>query len=323
MNTSRIVSYAHYSTEDVPFTDQFEYWNASNTNSLIGLKTSSLHLEGIQCEMTCVKLPELGIANIIGNDHMIERDEKNIRNSISESIFACLIISGKAYFVQKGKCLLLEPGEIIIYDTRIPYQFGFLTEMQQYLIDIPTNIFSELCKLRIDQLPLQLSNQSKSDKLFATNLSSTIRNYFINPWEQDGACFFDDIRALISTTVINHIKGTQLSWAHHAYLKTAKHYIANNLADPDLSTQHVATAVGISLRHLNRLFHLQDQSSVTDYIWTLRLERSYTLLHDLNQQKVTIGEIAYRLGFSSQSHFNRAIKKRYGMTPGKIRESGL
>jgi AraC-like DNA-binding protein len=32
-------------------------------------------------------------------------------------------------------------------------------------------------------------------------------------------------------------------------------------------------------------------------------------------QRINIGEIAYRCGFASQSHFSASYKMRYGVTP--------
>jgi AraC-like DNA-binding protein len=35
-----------------------------------------------------------------------------------------------------------------------------------------------------------------------------------------------------------------------------------------------------------------------------------------------IGEIAYDVGFGDLSYFNRAFRRRYGVTPSEVRDTG-
>lgn len=74
------------------------------------------------------------------------------------------------------------------------------------------------------------------------------------------------------------------------------------------------------MRHLSRLF-AADGESITQTIWTERLSRAHRELVDPRLRKTSVGEIAFRWGFSSHAHFSRAIRERYGASPMALREA--
>jgi AraC-like DNA-binding protein len=52
--------------------------------------------------------------------------------------------------------------------------------------------------------------------------------------------------------------------------------------------------------------------TVNEFIRNIRLKKSLQLLE---QKNLTITEIAYAVGFSSQSYYTRSFKKQYGVSP--------
>lgn len=92
----------------------------------------------------------------------------------------------------------------------------------------------------------------------------------------------------------------------------------DRLDAPLLSCDRVAAATGISSRHLTRLFTLEG-STPSRYLQDKRLERARLLLTSPQGRRLDIAEVAYRHGFSSQAHFPRAFKARYGMTASEAR----
>ena len=78
-----------------------------------------------------------------------------------------------------------------------------------------------------------------------------------------------------------------------------------------------AEFLGISPRHLNRVFKEESGVSPKEYIMTKRLLRAKGLLADTNLSVTEIGSMA---GFGSSSRFNAALKKHYKLTPSDIRK---
>ena len=91
------------------------------------------------------------------------------------------------------------------------------------------------------------------------------------------------------------------------------------LNDERLSPADAAAAAGISVRYANTLLAQQD-TSLGRYIQDLRLDRCRKILEDPTQAHRTLTEIAFAWGFSDQSHFSRAFRTEFGVTPRKYRK---
>ena len=94
----------------------------------------------------------------------------------------------------------------------------------------------------------------------------------------------------------------------------------DHLHDTDLSPQHAADHVGISLRTLHSRF-AQIGQTFGHLVLQSRLEACARALRDPNQRLLNISEIAYRWGFNDLSHFNRAFRAHFDMSPGEWRNA--
>jgi AraC family transcriptional regulator len=101
-------------------------------------------------------------------------------------------------------------------------------------------------------------------------------------------------------------------------LSQAIEYIQDYLAE-DLSVDAIAALVHMSPYHFSRLFKQSSGVSPYQYIIQCRIERAQQLLREnrvnLRNKNLTIADIAYRVGFSNQSHLNRHFKRLLGVTP--------
>lgn len=86
------------------------------------------------------------------------------------------------------------------------------------------------------------------------------------------------------------------------------------------SVQTAAEQLGISTRHLSRVFQQTLGVSPQSYLMTKRLLAAKQLLTDT---QLPITEIALLVGFGSVSRFNAAFKKHYRLTPSSFRTGDL
>lgn len=92
-------------------------------------------------------------------------------------------------------------------------------------------------------------------------------------------------------------------------------FIQAHLARHDLTPEFAASQHRISVRYLHKVFHANGLS-FGQYLLDARLQRAHQMiLSGSGHERVNIGEIAYRCGFASQSHFSASYKMRYGLTP--------
>lgn len=100
-------------------------------------------------------------------------------------------------------------------------------------------------------------------------------------------------------------------------LLTALAYMEMHLEEP-VSRDELASAAGVSVRQLERLFADHLGTTIGDHYLRLRLKRAQSLLRETT---LPVIEVAVACGFVSASHFSRAYKSRYGRSPKAERTS--
>jgi AraC-like DNA-binding protein len=103
-----------------------------------------------------------------------------------------------------------------------------------------------------------------------------------------------------------------------ARLRAIKSDIVGNLEDCTLSVAVVAARHRVTPRYVHKLFE-SEGATFTRFLTERRLERAHRLLRDERLLSRTITSIAYDVGFNDLSHFNRAFRRRYHVTPSDIR----
>lgn len=93
-------------------------------------------------------------------------------------------------------------------------------------------------------------------------------------------------------------------------------FIEERLDRPDLNVTLILQNFGVSRASLYRMFEIED--GVRNYISKRRLYRAVTQLADAPHVRGKIHEVAQRWGFSTDSNFNRMVKREFGVTPGGL-----
>jgi AraC family transcriptional regulator len=99
-------------------------------------------------------------------------------------------------------------------------------------------------------------------------------------------------------------------------LKQLKDFIEENLAE-DLTIAKLATVAHVSPFHFAREFKAATGQSPHRYVTQQRIERAKLLL---SVTRLSVSEVAYRVGFSNQSHFTAQFRKATGTTPKGYRD---
>lgn len=90
-----------------------------------------------------------------------------------------------------------------------------------------------------------------------------------------------------------------------------------NLSNEHFSVDDVCKSMGISRVQLYRKVKLLMEINVNDYILQKRLQKAKYLLKN---EVLSIGEVAYKVGFSSPAYFSTVFKSKLGITPKEFKE---
>jgi AraC family carnitine catabolism transcriptional activator len=99
----------------------------------------------------------------------------------------------------------------------------------------------------------------------------------------------------------------------------AQQIMASTISEPK-SCAKIAEMVGVSERHLKRLFQQQLGAGMARIYQTLRMERAHQLVQLTD---LTITEIAVACGFSSLEVFSRTYKKTFNIAPNRDRRQSI
>ena len=96
-------------------------------------------------------------------------------------------------------------------------------------------------------------------------------------------------------------------------------YISEHYQEP-LTLQILAKKFGVSRYRLSRIFSNIVRVQFNQYINTLRIDKAKSLLHNTNQDILSVG---LNCGFENQQTFNRTFKTICGLTPKEYRKMSL
>lgn len=97
-------------------------------------------------------------------------------------------------------------------------------------------------------------------------------------------------------------------------------FMRQNLHKP-ISLTRVADAFKVSPRWLQRRFKEELQSSFSDYLRDLRLQRAYDLLTN-NEQDLSVREVCLEVGYTSSQTFSANFRKRFNASPSQVMSVG-
>jgi AraC-like DNA-binding protein len=94
--------------------------------------------------------------------------------------------------------------------------------------------------------------------------------------------------------------------------------IAQNLTSGDVSPASLALRQGVTPRYIHKLLE-SEGTTLSRYVLGQRLARVRRMLADPRYAHRTIGALAYDVGFSDLSSFNRQFRRHFGATPSDVR----
>ena len=98
-------------------------------------------------------------------------------------------------------------------------------------------------------------------------------------------------------------------------LRSVQDFIESRLGS-DLTLQELAAEIGYSRSHFLRMFRATTGMTPHRYVLRRRVERARQLLE---RAEISIAEVSFGCGFSSQAHLTVAFRKEFGITPAEYR----
>lgn len=127
-----------------------------------------------------------------------------------------------------------------------------------------------------------------------------------------------DEKIRIETIVASESKSIQAESANEKMLAKVTRVIEDNISDPDLNVNMLCEKCGLPNKNLYRLVKKHIGVSPLEYIKRIRLQKAAILI---SQQRFTISEICYMVGFNTPSYFAKCFQQQYGVKPTEYKGS--
>jgi AraC-like DNA-binding protein len=306
----RIPRAHRFATAQIEPDRQVELWERHNAESLIALACRPPVARPFAAVEVNLQLERVHLARVRGTRHVVERSAELVEAMPTEAIAVYMTVTGEAVFEQDGHRRVLRPGQLLVCDADRPFLRGFGRGLEELAVKVPRTEFSALTGLATVSTPVVIDvgpGENPHGRALARLTARAVR--------RDRPVPADEQAVIELVSVLAAFGHVGLPVAHRAAART---FIEEHFTDPTLRAADIASATGISERHLSRLFAAAG-TSVPGHVLSRRLDAAYSMLTSDSTSGLRTSDVAARCGFTSVAYFSRTFRERFGVTAGEVR----
>jgi AraC-like DNA-binding protein len=301
-----------FSTAGLPDARRIELWESHNAAALIGLSCHTKGQPALEATELNLRLGQVQLARVAASPHVVERTPRVVRQAPADAVAIYLTIRGTAWFEQGDGPRSLRPGHILICDADQPFARGFDRGLEELAIKVPRAVFAAYSGRQTLATPV-IADFARGADPYARALVR-LAGQAARPV---GSVAADERAILELVAVLAARNAVRPALAHRV---AARAFIEERLADPGLSAGQVAAAIGVSERHLSRVF-AADGTSIPRHVLGRRLQLAYTMLADPVGAGPAVEDVSRSCGFTSAAYFSHVFRDRFGERAADVRQA--
>jgi AraC-like DNA-binding protein len=301
-----------FSTDLIPVSDRLDAW-LQNARQVCGDCEFQFH-KSVQFHGSIERRKVAGLELTLFSSSALSFNKFPPSNKQPENR-VCIVITqldGVRQYSQAGKVAVLGRGDTTLIDSALPWSSDCAGDCARLYLRVPQLLLeSRMLNIKIPHAA-RISGNGLGSTLF--HLATSLYQQSEALTLEEGAAGIEAYLKILSACLGAPRKALGRHRTGKEPLARILQYINHHLTEATLCPTEIADAVGISVRHLHRLFARRG-SSVTDWIRVQRLQHCWKDLCDPQSREKSITEIAFFWGFSDSAHFSRSFKKHFGVCP--------
>jgi AraC-like DNA-binding protein len=291
-----------------------EQWRDLISNTFVPLEPTLKREAVFSGEISTQLADDIAVMRVESVAQTVSRTAAGCRSTPACMIKVLVQRVGEAGVQQRDRRALLPPGGMTVYDTSEPYA---VVERADFCADV--------LMVPRERLPLTRDTVAALQERpidTARGPGALFLSYLDDFRERLHEC--SPLAAARCTSILLDLLGLALAEAPTVALPSAAlrvsvlDWITRHLADENLGPAVIASANGISVRYLHRLFEASGVS-VSGYIRSQRLRRIRQDLGNPMYQRHTIAAVGARWGIPDQAHLSRLFRAEFALTPSDAR----
>jgi AraC-like DNA-binding protein len=308
-----------FSSDSIPERERRGFWREVVARQYLGMDSNGVPDVPFFVDMNARELPGLTIGGVM----LCGTQEKRTRETLSDgkADFAFnLNLQGEYLMSYRGRELTVRPGEATLQS------FGELGVYSRPVLGggvglrLPRAQLAELVPLLDDLVARPIAADNEALRLLVGYAAA------VNKLDPRGDPIL--LRAAVShifelvALTLRSAFGARVEASRQglraAILHRVKLDILRNLHRSNLALGQIAERNTLTPRSVQRLF-AQEQTSFSEFVLTMRLERVFARLRDPQWDATTVTVLALECGFGDMSTFYRFFRRRYGASPLDVR----
>lgn len=222
------------------------------------------------------------------------------------------ISAGKGRFILGTREYLIEPGTVMFYGPEHRHIISAIPREQLHKYFITVKPYREAAAS-----PLYGSVFFIRDSVSILRSFEELIEYGLNPSPRASRLCSTIFNLMLQKVELSAIDYGETNEAtYHSYVR-CKSVITENYLEMN-SLREAAGQCAVTEGYLCKLFARYDHQSPYSFLLTLRMNKAAEMIVD---RKLSIKEVASRLGYTDQGHFSRAFKRVFGSPPSMMRSS--
>ncbi len=308
-----------FSTEGIEPSRRYAAWQGAICDVYVHVDVNAEKRSDYQGFIREARFGAITMTDVLLSEQRISRRERHIAKLDKDCYYVEFIQQGQINILQAGQTLLSNPGVGAIFSASDAYDLECVGKVRSLYLEIPRQEFA--ARFRQDRIPVATTIATgRGLGRIAAEFCTTLASEGSSLDEVARTRLGDELMDVLALALDmgDRDELSEDATAQRARLRSVKAWIEEHLTDPDLSLEKIAKSNGISLRHLHYLFRLAEVS-VSEWILDRRLQRGYDVLTRPESRSLSVTEVAYRLGFSSSSHFSTVFRRKFGHRPSDLR----